>query len=567
MGDDETPRKILHLNHFYDSIYNIYVPNLNKTIRANKSHILTLIEHDRFLIYTENKNNFWVHFIDKGQYKQVSLYFYLDALDFVAQKKRQEENNVTIDISIKKYLALPEIKRRNCFLFYSTNRELGKNCKKNALYFSKGFHRDETIFDIIQTEHISNRLKFVHGFIFAQYQTWKKSNMIFFASRKEKKCILNLLRGLGLPYIFQDMNCITIHRDIYETLLTSKNNLSMYRFIINARYKKSRVVGMNIDGNGRFKLSNNIVTHNTMMSIYLATHYKIPTVIMTHLNTVKDGWLSEIQQHSNGKAIIVKKEKDFSLPYDFYIIGIKKMCNISDDAVRHIGMVIIDEAHIATMAAFTHAALKFQPKYLIGLSATPRRQDNLEQVFEIFFGKNVILRKDSKLFYVIKYKTDYIPTIENIEIWGKQRLNNKLYEKSLYCNKERNQTIALIAKVYERRTILILCGRVQQIKDIEKFLMNELPHKIIDTLHGSKSSYKKDCDILVAGIKKAGVGFNDPRLNLLILACEVKDVEQYAGRIRALDKIIIDLVDKHRICENKWNLRKEWYLDHSAVIK
>ena len=91
--------------------------------------------------------------------------------------------------------------------------------------------------------------------------------------------------------------------------------------------------------------------------------------------------------------------------------------------------------------------------------------------------------------------------------------------------------------------------------------------KKIDVLYGKKESYDTKCDILIAGMKKVGVGFNDPRLNLLILASERSDIEQYAGRIRTLNYIIIDIVDKHQILENRWKKRKKWYIEHGGKIR
>jgi hypothetical protein len=68
-------------------------------------------------------------------------------------------------------------------------------------------------------------------------------------------------------------------------------------------------------------------------------------------------------------------------------------------------------------------------------------------------------------------------------------------------------------------------------------------------------------------MKKAGVGFNDPTLTMLILATDRQDVIQFEGRIRTTNNIIYDLVDDYKTLETHWEKRAAWYERRGAVIE
>jgi hypothetical protein len=72
--------------------------------------------------------------------------------------------------------------------------------------------------------------------------------------------------------------------------------------------------------------------------------------------------------------------------------------------------------------------------------------------------------------------------------------------------------------------------------------------------------------ILIAGKKKAGVGFNDPTRTMLVICTDIKDIRQYEGRIRTSDNIVYDIVDSYKSLENHWEKRAEWYEKRGATI-
>ena len=58
-----------------------------------------------------------------------------------------------------------------------------------------------------------------------------------------------------------------------------------------------------------------------------------------------------------------------------------------------IGTVIVDELHVMGTEKLSEAFSYVQPRYLIGLSATPYRSDGMDSLLEAYFGKDKIYRK------------------------------------------------------------------------------------------------------------------------------------------------------------------------------
>ena len=63
------------------------------------------------------------------------------------------------------------------------------------------------------------------------------------------------------------------------------------------------------------------------------------------------------------------------------------------DEFQSFGLTIFDECHHLGAEHFSRALLKVQTKWMLGLSATPIRDDGLTKVFEWFIGKPVYWEK------------------------------------------------------------------------------------------------------------------------------------------------------------------------------
>lgn len=327
--------------------------------------------------------------------------------------------------------------------------------------------------------------------------------------------------------------------------------------------------GFCIDGNKRFLLGTHMVTHNTSMSVYLSIKLKLKTVVLCHLDVVKKQWPDSYAEFSGDsvKVQYVKGNVKMDSTADVYIMGIKKCLNIDPDDLLTIGTVIIDEAHICTIAAFTQVLLRFRPRYLIGLSATYDRSDGLQSLLYPYFGtiENFIVRKEKKPFVVYKVQTDFEPELKYKKRQGVMCPDWNLVVNSIEKNPERWQLIVDIVLKHPNEKIIILCNRKILSQGIYDLLIkyNESVELYID----KTKNYNKKSRIVVTGFRKGGVGLDDKLLTMAIIASDTKDVRQYEGRVRVSNNIIYHIVDNYKSFQKHYKECEKWYIEKGATMK
>lgn len=306
----------------------------------------------------------------------------------------------------------------------------------------------------------------------------------------------------------------------------------------------------------------------TSTAIYMMCTLGKKVALLCSNNTLKEQWKEEIIKFTGGsaKVQIVTGKNRLDPDADVYIMGVMKSAKIHPDELINIGLVIIDEAHICAEKAFTDSILRFRPLYLIGLSATPDRQDGLDGLLKYYFGdpSNYIVRTEVKKFTVFKYKTKYCPEVSYMYVKGEEVINWSKLISDLAAMEARWKEIANIAVSHSEDKIMILCDRQEMARCIYHYLL-ELGESA-ELLIGSKKTWDKSKRILVAGVKKGGTALNDPSLSLLIIAADAKDVRQMEGRIRKIDNVVYVIVDNHSAFENHWSLQTKWFTQRGADI-
>jgi hypothetical protein len=304
-------------------------------------------------------------------------------------------------------------------------------------------------------------------------------------------------------------------------------------------------------------------TGKTCISIAVAAKLGLETAFLCHLDAVNRQTVGEFAKFSDLKVELVKKNR-LDPDANVHIMGLRKAHNLwskNRNIFDKIGLVILDETHLCSHFTFMEVAFCFHPKYLLGMSATPI----WNTLTSLYFGDPITIFK-TKPFTVKKISTRFSPdTSKKIYFNGKWRLDWTNAMTSLAENEQRNIFILELIQKYIHHKLLVICGRVSQCE----WLYKNLVDKNIDTdiLVGRKKSYKQGVNVLVGGVKKIGVGFNDPTRTALVLCFDLSDVRQCEGRIRTTDNLILDLVDNNYTLEQHWKKRMKWYTQRGAKIK
>ena len=244
---------------------------------------------------------------------------------------------------------------------------------------------------------------------------------------------------------------------------------------------------------------------------------------------------------------------------------------------RPFGLTIFDECHHLGAAHFSRALLKVQTKHMLGLSATPTRDDGLTKVFEWFLGKPVYWEKQREadpdvVVKKVSFDTDD-PAYANVPTDPRtgDTILARLLTQVVECE-ARNQTIdAVVADLVKekRRRILILSERKSHLERIAAGLPKDTSFGYY--IGGMKEEVREEgartAQVLLGTYAMASEAMNIKTLNTMVMASPRKKIEQSTGRILrtrkderdGIDPLIVDIVDGHDVYKGQWMKRKAYY--------
>ena len=160
----------------------------------------------------------------------------------------------------------------------------------------------------------------------------------------------------------------------------------------------------------------------TVLALDIIAKLKVKTLVIVHKEFLLNQWKERIEQFLPDARVgriqsnkIKVKDKDIVLG----MLQSISMIDYPEETFNDFGFVIYDECHHLGAEIFSRALLKTGFKYLLGLSATPKRGDGLSKVFEWYLGRIVysIKRQPEKV------KVKIIEYYNEDESYSKEKLN------------------------------------------------------------------------------------------------------------------------------------------------
>jgi superfamily II DNA or RNA helicase len=269
--------------------------------------------------------------------------------------------------------------------------------------------------------------------------------------------------------------------------------------------------------------------------------------------------------------------KAVPVEYDCCIAMIQTLVQRDFDEMdfRSFGLTIFDECHHLGAAHFSRALFKVQTKYMLGLSATPVRDDGLTKVFEWFIGKPVYWEKIREadpdvIVRKVEFEADDDAyTREPTDFRGELVLPTLLTQILEY--EPRNQRIDEVLKelvAEPERRILVLSDRITHLERIERGLPKGTTSSYY--IGGMKENVReggaKTAQVLLGTYAMASEAMNIKTLNTMVMVSPRKKIEQSTGRILRVQKgdrvvapLIVDIVDSHGVYQGQWLKRKAYY--------
>jgi superfamily II DNA or RNA helicase len=361
------------------------------------------------------------------------------------------------------------------------------------------------------------------------------------------------------------------YNNIDKIKRTDKSHFSTIHYSFNGqlRQKQAEVKDLaiqNLNKNGAFIIAGATAFGKTATSIYLLSVIKMKTVIIVNRVVLMKQWKLEIEKFIVNPKVKILTVKDFDTSqHDIFIINAINIEKFPESFFDDVGLVIVDEIHqimSKTMAKCLHHLF---PRYILGLSATPYRNDGLNFLFDLFFGSEKVFIPLLQKHIVYKIDTNKTPEVEyNSD--GSTNWDSILRFQS--SDISRNEMIIKCVKYFKSRNILILTKRTEHAKYFISRLQEE--KEDVTSLIQSEKTFDSNSRILVSNVSKSGTGFNHPKLDMLIIASDLENYfVQYLGRVfrtETVEPIILDFVDNNKILERHFSSRKKIYKQVGGVF-
>lgn len=303
----------------------------------------------------------------------------------------------------------------------------------------------------------------------------------------------------------------------------------------------------------------------TVCALYIASRLQVPAIVLVHNTFLKDQWVDRIKAFLpkarigsvQGDTLDIK-DKDIVVA----MLQSVSMKNYSANTFESFGLTIVDECHHIASESFSQAVPKLTCKHMLGLSATPERKDRLMHVINWFLGP-LLYKSDTSDKVDEKVKVEVYEFEPEHESYNEVIYNQAgVMFTTLMINKvveyePRNKMIVqLLEDIIEERerNMLVLTDRVDHTKVLFEMLPEYIQRESCILGRNIKADQREEfCStkrILISTYQLVKEGFDNARLNTLIIATPRPDVDQIVGRIlrvektkRTTDPLIIDIVD------------------------
>ncbi len=286
----------------------------------------------------------------------------------------------------------------------------------------------------------------------------------------------------------------------------------------------------------------------TVTAIGMIVKRKVNTLILVHSRQLLDQWQERLRAFMPEIEIGVisggKKKPTGVIDIATY----QSLINLKDNSilslVQDYGHVIVDECHHVSAPRFEMVLNEVRAKYVLGLTATPERQDGHQKI--IFMAAGPIRHK-------VKSQTedqfDQEVQVHQLQdatprqsTSSEERLKITDAYRAIAENELRTQRIVadIQQSVHAQRHPLVLTERREHAQMLHRLLQEQGIDSVMLTgamkaaERKTANEHLKTAKVVVATGKYVGEGFDLPRLDTLFLAMPIAwkgALAQYAGRI------------------------------------
>jgi superfamily II DNA or RNA helicase len=249
---------------------------------------------------------------------------------------------------------------------------------------------------------------------------------------------------------------------------------------------------------------------------------------------------------------------------------------IPESMLRTYAFTIFDECHHLGAKHFSKVLSKLQTKHMLGLSATPTRDDGLTKVFEWHLGPPVFWEKrreadETVSVEVLRFTSDDSTYTDVPTNFRGEVILARLLTQVVTCH-ARNVFVADRIKELIKepaRRILVLSERISHLEALEELLTPTgcvMGYYIGGMKTATRELAAESAQVLWATYAMASEAMNIKTLNCVVMASPRRKIEQSTGRIlrqrpeeRKVDPLIVDVIDVHGTLQRQSSQRIMYY--------
>lgn len=322
----------------------------------------------------------------------------------------------------------------------------------------------------------------------------------------------------------------------------------------------------------------------TVMGLEIARRMGRKTLVLVHKTFLVEQWVERAQAFLPDAKIGFWQRDQLPAEDDDIVIGmVQSICNPRrqyDPAMyAQFGLLLADETHRYAAPMWQDAIKMFPAAYRVGLTATPERKDNMQDVFLLHIGPIVYrMNAHSRAPTIFRVDTGAQITMPKTKRDGSENTAAIVTRISEVHSRTLIIVEYAVRAANTGRRVLILTERVKHAQQMLALVSPRLQDGMSAALYiGDTSEAQRraaaDCEVIIGSYAMAQEGLDIPHLDTLLLATPKTSVTQSVGRILRdapdkKDPVVLDFVDEQiDLCGAYWGARRRLYLSLDYKVR
>jgi superfamily II DNA or RNA helicase len=307
-------------------------------------------------------------------------------------------------------------------------------------------------------------------------------------------------------------------------------------------------------------------------------------MVIVHMEFLLKQWMERIQQFiPTAKVGRIQGETMDVEGKDVVLCMLKSLAekDYPTSLFNGVEMLICDEVHHFSSRTFSNSLFKLSPRFTLGLSATPERQDGTTHLFLDMLGPILIdltNQGDALPFEIRKILYTHPDEEYNkviTDFMGNTQISSMLSKISKF--EPRTEFLMRVIQDYlleDPNTQLMAIGHNLSLLEHMYTGLPQLGVSSVGKYVGGSKERKhlksaSEKQVILATYKMASEGLDIPTLSSMIMVSPKKDIVQVIGRITRVKRpkyIVYDIVDAHACFQNQWRHRRRYYRSQGFQI-